>query len=206
MVMNRIPVMTADPTGSESTPDLDARSMQQLKTDDLALNSIMDRWSSRVASFVFKMTGSHALANELAQETFVKLYQARTRYEAKGSFSGYLFGIAANLVKNHRRWQMRHPTVSLDDPDFDTRENPAFIASHLGDPRGSIETSEALRTILGAMFSLPVDLREAITLFVDEGLSYREIAQVVGCTPKAVETRIYRARQILKIRLAGLDD
>jgi RNA polymerase sigma-70 factor (ECF subfamily) len=56
------------------------------------------------------------------------------------------------------------------------------------------------------MFSLPVDLREAITLFVDEGLSYREIAQVVGCTPKAVETRIYRARQILKIRLAGLDD
>lgn len=206
MAMEPILAMRADPTGDESTPDLDARLMERLKTDDLALNIIMERWSSRVASFVFKMSGSHALANELAQETFVKLYQARMRYEAKGSFNGYLFGIAANLVKNHRRWQMRHPTVSLDDPDFDTQGNPDFSMSHSSDPSASVETRETLRTILEAVFSLPVDLREAITLFVDEGLGYSEIAQVVGCTPKAVETRIYRARQILKTRLAGLGD
>lgn len=206
MAMEPIPAMPADPTGDESTPDPDARLMERLKTDDLALNIIMERWSSRVASFVFKMSGSHALANELAQETFVKLYQARMRYEAKGSFNGYLFGIAANLVKNHRRWQMRHPTVSLDDPDFDFQGNPDFSMSHSSDPRASVETRETLRTILEAVFSLPVDLREAITLFVDEGLGYSEIAQVVGCTPKAVETRIYRARQILKTRLAGLGD
>jgi RNA polymerase sigma-70 factor, ECF subfamily len=206
MAMEPIPAMPADPTGDESTPDPDARLMERLKTDDLALNIIMERWSSRVASFVFKMSGSHALANELAQETFVKLYQARMRYEAKGSFNGYLFGIAANLVKNHRRWQMRHPTVSLDDPDFDSQGNPDFSMSHSSDPSASVETRETLRTILEAVFSLPVDLREAITLFVDEGLGYSEIAQVVGCTPKAVETRIYRARQILKTRLAGLGD
>lgn len=206
MAMEPIPAMPADPTGDESTPDPDARLMERLKTDDLALNIIMERWSSRVASFVFKMSGSHALANELAQETFVKLYQARMRYEAKGSFNGYLFGIAANLVKNHRRWQMRHPTVSLDDPDFDSQGNPDFSMSQSSDPSASVETRETLRTILEAVFSLPVDLREAITLFVDEGLGYSEIAQVVGCTPKAVETRIYRARQILKTRLAGLGD
>jgi RNA polymerase sigma-70 factor, ECF subfamily len=156
-----------------------------------------------VTSFIFKMTGSNALANDLAQETFVKLYQARARYEVKGSFSSYLFGIATNLVKNHRRWQMRHPMISLDDPDFDAQGTPDCSTSDPNDPRTSVEKRETLRAILEAIFSLPVDLREAITLFVDEELSYSEIARIVGCTPKAVETRIYRARQMLKSRLAG---
>lgn len=203
MAMEQTPAMPANPPGDESALDLDTCLMERLKSDDLALNVIMDRWSSRVASFVFKMTGSHALANELAQETFVRIYQARARYQTKGSFSSYLFSIAANLVKNHRRWQMRHPTVSLDDPEFAAQGGDV---DHRKDPRASIETSETLRTIMEAIFSLPVDLREAITLFIDEGLSYVEIAQVVGCTPKAVESRIYRARQILKTKLVGLGD
>lgn len=202
--MERKPAMPANSPGEESTHDLDAVLMHRLKSDDLALNTIMERWSSRVGSFIFKMTGSHSLANELAQETFVKLYQARARYHAKGAFSSYLFGIAANLVKNHRRWQIRHPTVSLDDPELDATGLGYLSASDSSDPSTCAETSENLQTIMQAVFSLPVDLREAITLFIDEGLSHSEIAQALGCTPKAVETRIYRARQILKTKLAGL--
>ena len=76
--------------------------------DDLALNVLMDRWGERVASFLHKMTGSRDTAVDLAQETFVKLYQARDRYRPSGSFSTYLFAIASNLARNHARWKSRH--------------------------------------------------------------------------------------------------
>lgn len=206
MAMEQTPAIPANSSGDESTQDLDAILMARLKNDDLALNAIMERWSSRVGSFIFKMTGSYSPANELSQETFVKLYQARARYQAKGTFSGYLFGIAANLVKNHRRWQSRHPTVSLDDPDLDAIGVDYLSASDSNDPSACAETKEKLQTIMLALFSLPVELREAITLFIDERLSHNEIAQALGCTPKAVETRIYRARQILKTKLVGINE
>src|SRR5688572_13207869 len=85
--------------------------------DDLALNALMDRWGGRVAGFLHKMTGQHEAAADLAQETFVKLYQARGRYRPSGNFSTYLFAIASNLARNHARWKSRHPTVSIDAAD-----------------------------------------------------------------------------------------
>lgn len=90
--------------------------------DDLALNEIMSRWSGRISAFLYRMTGQRETAVDLAQETFVKLYQARGRYRPQGNFSTYLFAIAANLARNHSRWKARHPTVSLDATDADGEE------------------------------------------------------------------------------------
>ncbi len=170
--------------------------------NDLALNELMDRWSDRVAAFLYKMTGQRDAAVDLAQETFVRLYQARGRYRATGNFSTYLFAIATNLARNHARWKSRHPTVSLDamhadgtavisDPP-DMRQTPDEVARSV----------EKFRAVHEAFQCLPVDLREAMSLFVYEGLGYAEIAAISQCSPKAVETRIYRARQILKDRLS----
>lgn len=184
--------------------DSDALLMQRLRKDDLALNAIMDRWAERVGAFLFKMTGSQAVAVDLAQETFVKVYQSRDRYRANGVFSSYLFGIAANLVRNHRRWQRRHPTVSLDDPTFNDGGFQINDTSSSVDPHHSVSSSETISAIHKAILELPMDLRESITLFIDEGMSQAEIAMALGCTVKAVETRIYRARQILKTKLSQL--
>ena len=172
--------------------------------DDLALNTLMVRWSGRVSSFLFRMTGQRETAIDLAQETFVKLYQARSRYKPQGNFSTYLFAIAANLARNHRRWQSRHPTVSLDSTDtdgevlfpepVDPKQTPGEVA--LAREKSAIVTR--------AILSLAVDLREALTLFIYEGLGYAEIAELTNCSPKAVESRIYRARQILKEQLKEL--
>jgi RNA polymerase sigma-70 factor, ECF subfamily len=97
--------------------------------DDLALNALMTRWGERVASFLYRMTGNPATAADLAQETFVKLYQARYRYRAAGKFSTYLFAIAANLERNHARWKMRHPTVSIDQPEDPAQNRCGPVAS-----------------------------------------------------------------------------
>ena len=170
--------------------------------DDLALNALMERWSERVAAFLYKMTGHHETAVDLAQEAFVKLYQARERYRPNGTFSTYLFAIASNLARNHARWKGRHPTVSIDA----TLEDGVPVVPELTDnhqtPEEAAQSAEKFRAVHEAFLLLPPDLREAMTLFVYEAMGYAEISAISGCSPKAVETRIYRARQILKERLS----
>jgi len=183
----------------------DAELMSRLATgDDLALNEIMSRWSGRVSAFLYRMTGQRETAVDLAQETFVKLYQARGRYRPQGNFSTYLFAIAANLARNHSRWKARHPTVSLDATDaegVDIFPEPAHPGKTPEEATLSRETSA---TVNRAILELSVDLRESLTLFIHEGLGYSEIAELTGCSSKAIETRIYRARQILKEKLKDL--
>lgn len=169
--------------------------------EDLALNLLMDRWGQRVTSFLFRMTGHREAAVDLSQETFVKLYQARKKYRPSGTFSTYLFTIAANLARNHARWKSRHPTVSLDATGDDGIPVMAETVDPGQTPDSAADTSETYRAVHRALMALPHDLREAMTLFVYEGMGYADIAALTGCSAKAVETRIYRARQILKERL-----
>ena len=172
--------------------------------EDLALNAMMTRWSDRVVAFLFRMTGQREAAIDLAQETFVKVYQARARYRPQGNFSTWLFAIAANLARNHARWKARHPTVSLDE----TRPDGSTTFSDPVDPDPTpgetALTREQTAAVNAAILALPADLRQALTLFVYEGLGYSEIADIGRCSAKAVETRIYRARQILKEQLKEL--
>lgn len=184
-----------------SDPDLMVR---LIDGDDFALNALMDRWSRRLAAFLYKMTGQRDAALDLAQETFVKLYQARERYRPGGNFSTYLFTIAANLARNHSRWRGRHPMVSIDATNDGCRAILTETADPNENPEEAAEAAEKFRAIHDAFVSLPPDLREAMTLFVYEGMGYAEIATVSQCSAKAVETRIYRARQILKERLKDL--
>jgi RNA polymerase sigma-70 factor (ECF subfamily) len=97
--------------------------------DGLALNEIMDRWQRRLTSYLIRLTGSEAVAMDLAQETFVRVYQNRARYRPTGAFSTWLFAIASNLARHHIRWKIRHPSLSID---AFSEERPA-IAETLAD-------------------------------------------------------------------------
>lgn len=182
----------------------DAELMGRLAAgDDLALNTLMDRWGARVTAFLHKMTGNRETAVDLAQESFVKLYQARKKYRPAAVFSTYLFAIAANLARNHARWKRRHPTLSLDAPPEDHEPAGQETEDPGPGPAQAAQKREDLRAIHAAFLRLPPDLREAMTLFIHEGMGYAEIAEVCGCSVKAAETRIYRARQLLKEDLKG---
>lgn len=189
--------------GTEEISDFEL--MGQLANgDDLALNLLMDRWSSRVTSFLHKMTGQREAAIDLAQETFIKLYHARGRYKPVGHFSTYLFSISANLARNHARWKIRHPAISFDATRDDGGVEIPELVDAARTPDAAAHAAENALAVHEAILKLPTDLREAMTLFVYEGMGYTEIATVSECSPKAVETRIYRARQILKEQLKDL--
>lgn len=171
--------------------------MQRLAAgEDEALEEIMLRWSDRVAAFLLRMTGEPDAAGDLAEETFVKLFQNCGSYAPTATFSSYLFTIASNLARNHERWKQRHPTAEVEEDFYDTH-----AVSAESPPDTQMESSERQEEIDAALASLPTTLREAMLLFTYENLSYAEIAAATGCNVKTVEMRIYRARQLLKDKL-----
>lgn len=182
--------------------DADVAAMARLRNgDDLALSEIMDRWQRKLTSYLLRATGNETVACDLAQETFVRVYQNRDKYVPKGEFSTWLFAIATNLLRQHFRWIKRHATVSMDSVESGRDESP--LSDWLpAEDSNLVERDERAKIVKGAVMALPSDLREAVLLFEYEDLSHEQIAQIVGCTKKAVETRLYRARAILREKLS----
>ncbi len=184
-------------------PDRDADISLMLRLaggEDLALNELISRWRDRVAAFLLRMVGDHATAMDLTQETFVRLYTSRKNYRPTAAFSTYLFHIAANLARSQARWRKRHPTVPMEDEAGDLRHD---LTDPLPTPDESAAIREKSELINRAIADLPEDQREALLLFTVEGMGQAEIAAALGCSPKAVEVRVYRARQALREALAG---
>lgn len=184
--------------------DDDCAAMLRLKEgDDLALNELMRRWQLPLLSFIHRYIGNESEALDLAQETFVRVYESRHRYKPSARFSTWLFTIASNLCRNLIRWRGRHPAVSLDAPDAYGRTAGESIGSDAWTPADNAERDELAAAVRAAIHDLPHDLKTAILLFEYEDLSHQEISGVLGCSAKAVETRLYRARKVLRERLAG---
>lgn len=144
--------------------------------EDAALDRLMEDWSPRVAAMLFRMTGSRDVAGDLAQETFVRLYQTSRRFRPGNSprpFSTWMFGIAANLAKNHLRWKRRHLESSLES---------AVDPSAPGNPASAAESAERAVAVRNAVAALPLEQREALVLSQYEGLSHAEIASVARCS------------------------
>ena len=172
----------------------DLAAMQRLADgEDLALNEIMERWKIRLTAYLFRFTGNKSVALDLTQETFVRVYQGRAKFHPGSPFSTWLFGIAANLGRQHHRWRRRHPTVPMEE---------AAEAAFGGDPGQSAESQEREKVVKAAIASLPEDLREALILSEYEDLSQAEIAAIAGCSVKAVERRLSHAREQLRKKLS----
>ena len=183
--------------------DADLLAMSRLREgDDIALNDIMDRWQSRLTGYLIRLTGSEATAVDLAQETFVRVYGNRFRYRPNAAFSTWLFAIASNLARHHLRWQLRHPTISMDAPAGSSGSLLESVQAADPDPRAHLEGAERAAAVREAIAELAPDLREALILFTYEEMSYEQIATIQRCSIKAVETRLYRARAWLRKKLA----
>jgi RNA polymerase sigma-70 factor, ECF subfamily len=169
-----------------------------------ALNDLMDRHATPVFHFLCRMLDNEDDANDLAQETFVRVYRARDTFRPAGKFSTWLYTIAANLARNHIRWRSRHPNVSLEAESDTTEQSLAnTLPAKEPAPGDQVLAAERTAAVRAAVHRLPGDLREAILLCEWEDRSVAEAAAILGATPKAIESRLYRARQILRKRLAG---
>jgi len=188
----------------ENNPDF-ACMVRLREGDDLALNELMERWQKPLHAFILRYVGNHRDAIELAEETFVRVYQHRSRFNFKSKFSTWLFSIATNLCRHHTRWRKRHPTISLDDAasvDEVSDKNPFVSAEEI--PSAQASRTELAKLVKEEIEKLPHDLRTAVLLFAYNNLSYAEIGEILGCTPKAVETRLYRVRKLLAKRLSAI--
>jgi RNA polymerase sigma-70 factor (ECF subfamily) len=169
---------------------------------DAALNDLMERHATPVFRLLCRMLNNEDDANDLAQETFVRVFQARASFDANKRFSTWLFTIAANLARNQIRWRTRHPNVSLD---AETNPGDQPLASTLPatgpSPTEQVLSTERAAAVRAAVRGLPEDMRAAIVLCEWEERSVVEAAAILEATPKAVESRLYRARQLLRERL-----
>ncbi len=182
---------------------IDRADMERLAAGhDAALNDLMERHSTPVFHFLCRMLNNEDDANDLAQETFVRIYRSRESFRPNEKFTTWLFTIAGNLARNHYRWRSRHPNVSLEAASEDTEQT---LGSTLpaNDPAPSDQALSAERAVAvrDAVHELPEDLREAIVLCEWEERSVAEAAVILESTPKAVESRLYRARQLLRKKL-----
>lgn len=182
---------------------LDGTDMERLaRGHDAALNDLMERHATKLFHFLYRMLGNEDDANDLAQETFVRVYQHRASFRTEQKFSNWLYTIAANLGRNHHRWRSRHPNVSLDAESGTSEQSLGEVLPADGPaPSEAAETSERAAAVRAAVHQLPGDLREAILLCEWEDLSMAEAAAILKTTPKAVESRLYRARQALREKL-----
>ena len=191
-------------------PDLgsgpsDEELMRRLQNgEEAALAPLMQHWEMPVKRFIFRLIGNTTETEDLAQEVFLRIYTKRSTYRVGAKFSTWCFSIAANQAKNRLRWWHRRPTLSLNawtEAGGDTADESAAGA------QASTTTvrRERIAAVQTAVAALPLDLRTALVLFEYENQSMTEIAEALGCTAKAVENRLYRARQQLKqtLRVEG---
>ena len=180
----------------------DRQDMERLAAgSDAGLNALMERHAGPVFQFLFRMLGDEEDANDLAQETFVRVYRHRERYDG-GKFTTWLYTIAGNLARNEYRRRSRHPNVSLETENDASGGNLGDLlpSADLGPAESAqaLERQEAVRT---AVHNLPADLKEAIVLCEWEEMSAAEAATILNTTTRGVESRLYRARKLLKERL-----
>jgi RNA polymerase sigma-70 factor, ECF subfamily len=184
---------------------LDRADMERLMAgQDTALNDLMERHATPVFHFLCRMVANEDDANDLAQETFARVFRARANFRLNEKFSTWLYTIAANLARNHFRWRSRHPNVSLDTAADDPEQSlenilPAKDAA----PNEQTLDAERAAAVRAEVSRLPEDLREALVLCEWEERSIAEAAAILETTPKAVESRLYRARKQLRDRLQG---
>ncbi len=168
--------------------------------DDAALAGLMTRWELGVKAFLARLGVRAADIDDLAQEAFVRLYEKRAHFRRGAAFKPWLLTIAGNLGRNRLRWRFRRHEESMDAL-IEISGQPvdgASLAAHAW-----AEKTETAQAVRAAVDALPANLREAIVCVELEELSYEAAAQIMGCSIKAVETRLYRARQELRNALKG---
>jgi RNA polymerase sigma-70 factor, ECF subfamily len=183
--------------------DPDVRLMLRVRNDDAeAFEELMLRYQNRVVSLLAHITGHRDMAEDLAQDVFLRIYRARKRYVPGSKFSTWLFTITHNVASNAQRTLSRRREVNLaakgtTDTGALSLDSAAVAASGLM-PTRQLDKLELRDVVNMAVAALNERQREAVLLNKFEHLSYEEIAEVMQLTPSAVKSLLTRARTNLR--------
>jgi RNA polymerase sigma-70 factor (ECF subfamily) len=184
--------------------DYDAELMLRVKEGDGAsFGVLLDKHRSSVVHFLYRMVQNHAVAEELAQDVFLRVYRSRGTYEPTAKFTTWLFRIATHLALNALRdGKNERLQEHLDDDSSD------MPVRQVSDQRPSIEQSMVNRARLDevrrAIKTLPEKQRAAVLMHKYEEMEYSQIATVLSCSESAVKSLLFRAYETLRARLAHM--
>ena len=191
------------PNGDFGAMD-DAAIMLELKAGNMSgFDFLLNKYRKPIINFMYRMTRNQAVAEELAQEVFLRVYRSRETYRAEARFSTWLYRIATNLGVNHAR-DTRHErsasTVYLDEADSDTGTTPDVPDSTPG-VESTLLRDERMAAIREHVMALPERQRMAVLMHKYEGLDYKQIGDVLKLSESATKSLLFRAYQTLRDKL-----
>ncbi len=190
--------------GAAAALDYDAQLMLRVKEGDgESFAVLLNKYRAPVARFLYRMVQDRAVAEELAQEVFLRVYRSRASYEPAAKFTTWLFRIATRLALNALRdGKYDRRRESLDD------QEAGIPVRHMSDTKPNAEQTlvfEArLAEVRRAVAALPDKQRAAVLMHKYEEMEYSQIARILGCSESAVKSLLFRAYETLRARLAHL--
>lgn len=191
--------------------DADALLVERVKLGDMrAFEMLVVKYQRRIERLISRMVRDSDLVQDIAQETFIRVYRALPQFRGDSAFYTWLYRIAVNTAKKMLMDMKRDPLVlesSLHSGE--DGEETSRAESELSDgetPEAVLASKEIAAAVNAAVEALSEDLRQAITLREIEGLSYEEIADLMNCPIGTVRSRIFRAREAIAVRLRPLLD
>ena len=179
--------------------------MHVQREDANSFGILLNRNRNVVVQYLARMVQNRAIAEELAQDVFIRVYKSRQKYEPTARFSTWLYRITTNVALNYfrdeKRWQHN---VSLDMQDSEQVRREAKDQAPLVEQK--LLNEVVAEQIRRAVRSLPVKQRAAVIMHKYDEMDYAEIAGVLGCTPSAVKALMFRAYETLRARLAHMQD
>jgi RNA polymerase sigma-70 factor, ECF subfamily len=185
-------------------PNSDAAAMLRVAAgDEASFNYLVEKYHRPMIHFLYRMVHNQAIAEELAQEVFLRVYRARDSYRAEARFTTWLYRIATNLAVNHAR-DTRHErtaqTVYLDEPDAETGTTPDVADDELT-VEEKLMREERMGAIRAHVMELPERQRMAVLMHKYQGMDYRQIGEVLKLSESATKSLLFRAYQTLRTKL-----
>ena len=171
--------------------------------DEASFNYLVQKYHRPMIHFLFRMVHNQAVAEELAQDVFLRVYRSRESYRAEAKFTTWLYRIATNLAVNHAR-DTRHEraaqNVYLDAPDEETGTTPD-VADDVPTVEQTLVRDERMAAIRQHVMALPERQRMAVLMHKYQGMDYRQIGEVLKLSESATKSLLFRAYQTLRDRL-----
>lgn len=175
------------------------------KGDIGAFNELVKRYEKQVYNFAYRLTNNYDDANDIAQDAFLRVFNAIGNFRGDASFTTWLFRITTNVFLDDRKKMRSHPHTSLDEyMELDESTVARQIEDSGPTPEAITEEGERNRILKDAVASLPEYQRVMVVLYHTEQKSYEEIAEIMDMPIGTVKSRLNRARLALKEKLSPI--
>lgn len=175
------------------------RLVQQGETN--AFSELVERYQTKVYSLALRMCGSEDDAFDLAQEAFLRAWQSLGSYRSDAAFSSWLYRLTSNVCIDYLRKKKRSRVISLTFEDDEGEQAQLELPDSAPTPEQRLLQKEEQALLREAMNALPVEARQILTLRAINGLSYEQIAEVMGLPEGTVKSRLSRAREQLRKKI-----